>query len=243
MPTTDGQVRPEDVERVQEQILEARAQRKRVEEAFDAFTSGFRTRQLQTDDPGDDPPEILFSSSAAPVVTEPNAEAVEDGMPLASVRPRRVRRRTGPMVAVVGAAVVGAAIFAVLGRPAPEVAAPEAALPTAASTASSPQPPADTPVAVAKPAAPSAAEASGVSVVLTTRRRVWMRVTLDGQRAFEREVAADEQIPLHAERSIVIRAGDAGAVAVTRNGRDVGPVGRDGVVATREFTRDAPASR
>ena len=67
-----------------------------------------------------------------------------------------------------------------------------------------------------------------------------MRVTVDGKRAFEREVGAGEQIPLRGDRSIVVRAGDAGAVAVIWNGRDAGTVGRDGVVATREFTRDAP---
>jgi hypothetical protein len=83
---------------------------------------------------------------------------------------------------------------------------------------------------------------SGVNVELTTRRRVWLRVTLDGQRSFEREVPADQHIPLHAVRSIVIRAGDAGAVAVTQNGRDAGPLGRDGVIATREFKPDS-ASR
>ena len=92
------------------------------------------------------------------------------------------------------------------------------------------------PAPVATPPASSPAGTSGVNVDVTTRRRVWMRVTLDGKRAFEREVPAGEQIPLHADRSILIRAGDAGAVAVRQNGRDAGPLGRDGVIATREFT-------
>ena len=247
MPTIDGQVVPEDVERVREQILQAREQRRRVEAAFDAFTSGFRTRQLQKDfealrvpPPSQDPVEIRASSSAAPEVTEPSVPATAFGMPPETIPPKGGRRRNAPVLAVVGVAVVGAAMFAVLGRqPGPEVAPPDS---TAAPAASPPQASADTPAPDAKPPAAPIVE-SGVNVTLTTRRRVWLRVTLDGQRAFEREVPADQHIPLRADRSIVIRAGDAGAVAITRNGRDVGPLGRDGVVATREFNRDAASRR
>jgi hypothetical protein len=84
---------------------------------------------------------------------------------------------------------------------------------------------------------------SGVSIDVTTRRAVWMRVTIDGKRELEREVPQGQRIPLHGERTIVIRVGDAGAVTIARDGRDLGPLGRDGVIATREFSLDPTARR
>ena len=74
---------------------------------------------------------------------------------------------------------------------------------------------------------------------LATRRPVWLRVTVDGRIAIEREAAAGEQLPFAADRTIVVRAGDAGAVTVRVGGVDQGPVGRDGQVLTRGFA--APA--
>ena len=75
---------------------------------------------------------------------------------------------------------------------------------------------------------------------LTTLRPVWLRVTVDGRVAIEREAAAGEQLPFGADRSIVVRAGDAGAVTVREGGVDRGPVGRDGQVLTRTFSAPTP---
>ena len=74
---------------------------------------------------------------------------------------------------------------------------------------------------------------------LTTVRRVWLRVAVDGRIALEREVAAGEQLPFGADRAIVVRAGDAGAVMVRVGGVDQGAIGADGQVVTRAFA--APA--
>ena len=70
---------------------------------------------------------------------------------------------------------------------------------------------------------------------VTTIRRVWMRVTVDGERVVEREVAEGTKIPLNGSQ-IVIRAGDAGAVRVSIAGKDQGVFGPAGQVATRTFT-------
>ena len=59
-------------------------------------------------------------------------------------------------------------------------------------------------------------------VDLTSLRRVWLRVSVDGRIALEREVAAGEQLPFGADRSIVVRAGDAGAVTVRVGPRQSG---------------------
>jgi hypothetical protein len=74
---------------------------------------------------------------------------------------------------------------------------------------------------------------------LKTLRRVWLRVSVDGRIAIEREVAAGEQLPFGADRTILVRAGDAGAVTVRVGDVDQGPMGKDGVVVSRTFA--APA--
>ena len=102
------------------------------------------------------------------------------------------------------------------------------------------------PVAVAAPPAPAvpapappAAATSGTETPppaeVTTIRRVWMRVTVDGERVVEREVAEGTKIPLNGSQ-IVIRAGDAGAVRVSIAGKDQGVFGPAGQAATRTFT-------
>jgi hypothetical protein len=75
---------------------------------------------------------------------------------------------------------------------------------------------------------------------LTILRPAWLRVTVDGRIAIEREAAAGEQLAFGADRSMVVRAGDAGAVALRVGGVDQGTVGRDGQVLTRRFSAPAP---
>jgi Domain of unknown function (DUF4115) len=219
-----------------------------VEAEFDAFTKGFRTGRS---------PELSRALIApAPAGrARPRAEggivasAAEAEAPQAAPAaahafavPRAVRRVNKRVLAVAGIAVVlGGAAMAVRDRGSqPVVETPVTTQPAAPTAVETPAP-ASTPTTRTLPA-PAQSGVPGVNLTLITRRRAWMRVTIDGKRAFEREVGAGEQIPLRGDRSIVVRAGDAGAVAVIWNGRDAGSIGRDGVVATREFTRDA-ASR
>ena len=74
-------------------------------------------------------------------------------------------------------------------------------------------------------------------------RHVWVRVTVDGTRAVERELRADERVALPSGRTIVIRTGDAGAIRLTMNGQDRGTLGPEGEVVTRTFTAPAPTNR
>jgi hypothetical protein len=62
-----------------------------------------------------------------------------------------------------------------------------------------------------------------------------VRVLADGNRVLERELQAGETVPLGPGRTFVIRAGDAGALRLSIDGRN-GPVGRDGEIVTRTFT-------
>ena len=73
-----------------------------------------------------------------------------------------------------------------------------------------------------------------------------MRVTVDGARVLEREVPAGTIVPLNAEKTIVIRTGDAGAVKLSIRGEERGFLGAEGEVVTRSFAvppRSAPAGR
>lgn len=99
-------------------------------------------------------------------------------------------------------------------------------------------PPSATPTRAAPPEPPASApaEAPAPRTELTTIRRVWMRVLVDGERVLEREVPADTHVPLTAEKTIVVRTGDAGAVRLSIRGRDQGFLGREGEVVTRTFT-------
>lgn len=74
-----------------------------------------------------------------------------------------------------------------------------------------------------------------VRVDIVTSRPVWMRVTVDGRIAIERMLPQGERLPFGADKSIVVRAGDAGAVSVWIGAVDQGPLGRDGQVVTRRF--------
>jgi hypothetical protein len=137
----------------------------------------------------------------------------------------------------------------------PHRAAPAVAPPSAAAAgkrqpdAGAPRP-ADTP---AEPAAMVAAatsatlEAAGarnapdLRVSIHTISPVWMRAEVDGNHALARVLRDGEHVDLRAEREVVIRAGDAGAVVVAVDGKPGAALGRSGAVVTRRITRSAAA--
>ena len=121
--------------------------------------------------------------------------------------------------------------------PRPEVvteAAPPAPRTAEPATAAGPGP-------SAAPAAPAKVSTRAVRVTLDTIRPVWMRVMVDGTRAIEREVAANEHFAYEGDTAIVVRVGDAGGVRAAFNGEDRGPLGRDGFPVTVRFPQLAPS--
>lgn len=82
---------------------------------------------------------------------------------------------------------------------------------------------------------PSGAQPSSVALLIETDRPSWIRTTIDGRADTGRVFAAGEKKTVRANREIVVRAGDAGAVFVTMNGGERKPIGPRGVVATRRF--------
>ena len=126
------------------------------------------------------------------------------------------------------------------------VSAPTPATAPAGAPAPAPAPPADTtpaatPGVAAEPAtAPPATvdPARPVQLTLTAVRPVWLRITVDGRRALQREVAEGETLAFGADRAVVIRTGDAGAVRTTLNGADRGALGIRGWPLTVSITPD-----
>ena len=140
--------------------------------------------------------------------------------------------RTGLMaIGVVALLVAGVVAWRVLPSASPETAESTAA--AAAATSPQPAPPASSPPPAEAPA--PAVQPKTPKAELTTLRRVWVRVLVDGERAVERELDADVRLPFDPRQQIVVRAGDAGAVRVSIDGKDQGTLGRDGFPVTRTF--------
>ena len=87
---------------------------------------------------------------------------------------------------------------------------------------------------------PGQVDSNAPRTEITALRRVWARVVVDGTSEVERELQPQDRVPLRPGRTSVIRAGDAGAIRLTINGKDQGPLGDDGEVLTR--TVKVPAS-
>ena len=187
----------------------------RVLEELEALHSAIRAAQKGT------PASQRFTDAAA-------AEPVDgDVPPVPGSGPRR------RVVLVVGIGAVAAVVSGVLLRPQTPRCGHAATGPACNSPcrAAAPRlailfhrPPVDT---------------HALRMELTVVRRVWIRVTVDGTVVLEQEVPAGAPLHFGADRTIIVRSGDAGGVAVRVNGIDQGPMGRDGQVLTRGF--DAPA--
>jgi hypothetical protein len=108
--------------------------------------------------------------------------------------------------------------------------------PSATSTAAKGAVPAGTSLGGSAVTPPAPVRA--LHIELTTMRPVWMRVTADGERRLEREVPGGQKLSFGADRAIVLRAGDGGAVRLSVNGSDRGMLGRAGYPVTRTVARE-----
>jgi hypothetical protein len=257
----DEQAALEELERLQHAIEESRRQRGQTVEEFDAFVRSFKNPAPDRDTskpatvasvpvptptapaplPPPTPPVLAAPPPLPEIVAAPDPEPAltaalpPNGVPEPVVRPQVKRLGFPTLIAGLAAIafVVVAAVF-LLNRRGPSDAAPvsQPSQPIAQPTAAPPvvAPPSAT------PATPPMQTGGGLQTGIVTLRPVWVRVLVDGERAVERELRGNERIPLHAQRTIAIRAGDAGALRVMIGGQDQGTLGRDGEVVSRTFT-------
>ncbi len=90
-----------------------------------------------------------------------------------------------------------------------------------------------------QPAAPVAAQpgaADHLTLVIRATRECWVAGSADGQRTIYQILPAGAERTLTGSREIVIRAGDAGALKLTLNGRDAGAFGQSGEVRQARIT-------
>lgn len=178
---------------------------------------------IQSAGPATKPPVEAARPAAAPPPGAPHVET-------------RKRTRT-PLVATLLLLLLVAAVGVWMfrgGQLQPQTSSPPSPGQTTQPAAPGDTAPAPTPPVVA----PAPVESE-----ITTVRRAWVRLIADGERVLERELPADTRVPFKAEKTIVIRTGDAGAVVLTIRGKDHGPLGRDGEVVTRSFTVPADQPR
>ena len=67
--------------------------------------------------------------------------------------------------------------------------------------------------------------AQDLSLILTFTARSWIRVALDGETVYEGILTSGDERSWTAKREIALRAGNAGGVIASINGRDLGTLG------------------
>ena len=79
----------------------------------------------------------------------------------------------------------------------------------------------------------------GVELVVNVMTdRSWLRVVADNTRLFEGELTAGQSRVFQAREKITLRVGNAGAVELAVNGRELGRLGRMGQVVERDFSAE-----
>jgi hypothetical protein len=262
-PPFDEQAALEELERLRAAIQESRRQRSQRNDEFDAFVRSFRAPPPTATAPGTDAVEHRQDTdphrAVSPVVEQPRpiepaarmeqpppVEHPAPPQPVVTSAPPPKRRRRALLARALGGAAILVASVALLIRPWKGPRSETASSSTSGATTATSAPSATPSTPAAAPAPPPAAEATtphALEAELNVQRHVWVRVLVDGQRTIERELPAGTRIPLHADRAIVIRAGDAGALHLTINGVDRGPLGKDAEIVTRTFTASGNPAR
>lgn len=79
---------------------------------------------------------------------------------------------------------------------------------------------------------------SGVEILAKFTGRCWVQAVADGKVVYEGTVEANQTLSWKGADRIAVTAGNAGAVDIVYNGRSLGPLGKDGDVVEKRFTRD-----
>jgi|SRR5579863_2754954 cytoskeletal protein RodZ len=167
----------------------------------------------------------------------PEVPVISHDEPRASYAPSRQSGTNWLVVATGAVAVVMLVVVAwnFFGMPSSGPAPETAAL-------SSPQPSPSAPAMIegsASAAAPS--QVQGVDLRLETTQACWLSVTVDGKRVVYDTLPKGAVREFHAEREINLRAGNAGGIVATIDGKPLGTLGQVGQVQDRVFAVASPA--
>jgi len=102
--------------------------------------------------------------------------------------------------------------------------------------------PVASPVSTATTQAAPPVQAAPLTIVLTATGPSWVTADADGRRALFKTVTPGLPETIIAKREIVIRAGNAGALAWRVNGRELGPMGRIGQIRDVTITPTSAAT-
>ncbi len=123
--------------------------------------------------------------------------------------------------------------------PVPPPPTPRPVPPTAVPVPPTQVPPTAVPVVptapppTAVPATPT--RAAGVALTTVVSEAAWLRVVVDGGTAFEGTLPPGTSRSWDAKQSVTVRAGNAGGVRVTINGKDEGLLGQVGQVVEKTW--------
>ena len=121
----------------------------------------------------------------------------------------------------------------------PPGGAPGTQTPSVSSPPSAPSSPAQPAPAGPSPAGESAP--GPIHAVVVASGRSWVRVVADGAPVFEGFLSEGEQRTWDAAHSLMVKAGNAGALEVSVNGRSLGRFGSSGEVLERTLTAGSAA--
>ncbi len=259
-PQPDERQALEQLERLHREIQNARRQRERAGAEFDGFVASFEDPRADTTAPSRTAPFRRPRPSAIPrpLAPAPSERKVEPPPPPASVEHRQApdappapqpatepppvdvpfaqphaRSRRGAVLASIAVVIISLAVGILLWRQNTSSTSQDT------PTTTRPSPPAvalpHEEIDSTPPTAPLASPPPALQVEISTVRSVWLRATVDGHRAVERQLPAGTRLVFTPSDSISVRAGDAGAVRVRVGTGPEEPLGRDGQVLTRAF--------
>jgi len=79
-------------------------------------------------------------------------------------------------------------------------------------------------------------------VVILVREDSWISITADGKPIIEETLVAEDQRAVHAQKEVIIKAGNTGALDFVFNGKKLKPQGDYGEVKTFTFWPKRPAA-
>ncbi|MEQ8237203.1 MAG: RodZ domain-containing protein [Syntrophomonadaceae bacterium] len=83
---------------------------------------------------------------------------------------------------------------------------------------------------------PAARQAEGIELKITARQDCWLEVSADGINLYAQTITAGTEQTFKAREKLAIRAGNAGGIELSLNGRQLAPLGAEGQVVVKEFT-------